>query len=67
MARYNIYEKDGAVLRGRAGSGFVTEVLGPDGWEPYHGDPVAPVTFGDFLRTEECDLDPLKCDIPRHR
>ena len=53
MARYNIYEKEGAVFRGRAGSGFVTEIWGPNGWEPYNGDRLAPVVFGDFLRTEE--------------
>lgn len=55
MVKYNIYEKEGAVFRGRAGSGFVTEIRGSEGWEPYTGDPLAPVAFGDFLGTEKSE------------
>lgn len=64
MAKYNIYEKEGAVFRGRAGCGFVTEVMTQNGWEPYNGDPCGPVTFGDFLRAEESDPGPLKRSMP---
>src|SRR4051812_24739915 len=53
MARYDIYEKEGAIFRGRAAAGFVTDVWTPDGWEPYGGDLCAPVAFGDYLRTED--------------
>jgi hypothetical protein len=52
MKRYDIYEKEGAVFRGEAGSGFVTEIQRSSGWEPYEGDCRKPVVFGDFLRTE---------------
>jgi hypothetical protein len=58
MAKYNVYEKDGAIFRGRADCGFVSEVMGSDGWVPYSGDPLAPVTFGDFLRVEESEPGP---------
>ena len=52
MAKYNIYEKDGAVFRGKAGAGFVRDVWTSEGWVPYDGDRLAPVTFGDHLRQE---------------
>jgi (p)ppGpp synthase/HD superfamily hydrolase len=53
MRRYDIYEKEGAVFRGRSGSHFVTEIQVGDDWQPYDGDPMRPVVFGDYLHTED--------------
>jgi hypothetical protein len=49
MAGYDIYEKDGAVFRGKAGSFLVSEIQIGDEWIPYRGDRVAPALFGDHI------------------
>lgn len=53
MKRYDIYEIEGAVFRGRAGCRAVSEIWTSGKWEPYTGDKVKPIAFGDYLRTED--------------
>jgi hypothetical protein len=55
MAKYDIYEKDGAVFRkpSERKHGIVDDVQVDGEWRPYRGDRMAPVSFGTFLRTED--------------
>jgi (p)ppGpp synthase/HD superfamily hydrolase len=53
MRRYDIYEKEGAVFRGRSCDVAMSEVWTSDGWKPYKGDGLKPVVSGDYLRTED--------------
>jgi hypothetical protein len=53
-ATYHLYERDGAVYRRQEGYAGAREVKDNDGnWAPYTGDAMKPVTFGDYLGTEE--------------
>jgi len=53
MKTYDIYEKEGAVFRSKAGCIAVSEVWTSEGWQPYKGDGLKPVHLGDYLRTED--------------
>jgi hypothetical protein len=56
LAKYDVYEKEGAVFRGPAKAGYVNQVRQAGKWVPYQGDRRAPVAFGEKVR-EESDED----------
>lgn len=56
LAKYDVYEKEGAVFRGPAKAGYVNQVRQAGKWVTYQGDRRAPVAFGEKVR-EESDED----------
>lgn len=62
MPKFDIYEKDQAAFRGPHGARFIDEVQVPGGaWKPYYGDRIAPVMYGNFVKTDDSD------DAPREQ
>jgi hypothetical protein len=54
-AKFDIFERDGAVFRRPHGRdvALVDHVRNGDDWIPYKGDRSAPVHFGTFMGVEE--------------
>ena len=52
---YDFYEQDGAYFRARAEveNRYVEEVWTPNGWEPYRGDGLKPVVYGNHISSTE--------------